>query len=173
MRFADDIVLCSTRRDHIDRKLEEWRRAVEERGLKISRRKTEYLGYNEHQDTGIHLQGDTVKRVKTFTYMGSTLAEDGELDAEVTHRVQSGWKNWKTVSGVLCDRRMNVKTKVYRTVVRPALMYGAETWVLKEAQEKKLEVAETRMLRWMCGVTKLDKIRNERISTTKVGEITT
>ena len=67
--------------------------------------------------------------MKTFTYLGSTLAQDGELDAEVTHRVQSGWKTWKRVSGVLCDSRMNVKIKgkVYRTVVRPALMYGAET----------------------------------------------
>ena len=36
--------------------------------------------------------------MKTFTYLGSTLAEDGELDAEVTHRVQRGWKNWKRVS---------------------------------------------------------------------------
>ena len=41
----------------------------------------------------IQLQGETVKIVKSFTYLGSTLAEDGELDAEVTHRVQSGWKN--------------------------------------------------------------------------------
>ena len=52
-----------------------------------------------------------IQGVKTFTYLGSTLAVDGELDAEVTHRVQSGWKNWKRVSGVLCDRRMNVKIK--------------------------------------------------------------
>ena len=83
---------------------------MEERGLKISRRNTEYLRYNEHQDADIHLQGETVKRVKSFTYLGSTLAEDGELDAEVTRRVQSGWKNRKIVSGVLCDR-MNVKIK--------------------------------------------------------------
>ena len=39
------------------------------------------------------------------------------------------------------DRR-----KVYRTVVRPALVYGAEIWALKKEQEKKLEVAEMRML---------------------------
>ena len=133
--------------------------------MKIRRRKTEYMGCNEHQDAEIQLQGEIVKRVKTFTYLGSTLAEDGELDAEVTHRVQSGRKNWKIVSGVLCDRRMNVKIwrKVYRTVVRPELMYGAETWALTKAQGNKLDVAEMRMLRWMCGVTKQDKIRNERV----------
>ena len=62
--------------------------------------------------------------------------------------------------------------KVHKTVVRPAMMYGAETWVVKKAQEKKLDVTEMRMLRWMSGVTKLDRIRNGRIRrTTKVGEI--
>ena len=41
-----------------------------------------------------------------------------------------------------------------------------------KAQEKKLDVAEMRMLRWMSGVTKLGRIRNDRIKeTTKVGEI--
>ena len=47
-----------------------------------------------------------------------------------------------------------------------------KTWAVKKAQEKKLDAAETRMLRWMSGVIKLDRIRNERIrGTTKVGEI--
>ena len=69
--------------------------------MKISRKKTKYLGCTEHQDAEINLQVETVKGVKTFTYLGSTLAEDGELDAEVTHRVQSGWKNWKSIWGVV------------------------------------------------------------------------
>ena len=56
MLFADDIVLCSARIDHVERELEEWRRAMEERVLNISGKKTEYLGWNEHQDADIHLQ---------------------------------------------------------------------------------------------------------------------
>ena len=43
---------------------------------------------------------------------------------------------------------------------------------MNKAQEKTLDVAEMRMLRWMSGVTKLDRIRNEIIrGTTRVGEI--
>ena len=44
--------------------------------------------------------------------------------------------NWK-VSGVLCDRKTNVKLngRVYKIVVRPAMMYGDETWAVKKAQE--------------------------------------
>ena len=56
---------------------------------------------------------------------------------------------------------------MYKTVVRPAMMYGAETWGVKKAQEKKLDVAEMRLLRRMNGVTKLDRIRNERIRGTR------
>ena len=54
---------------------------------------------------------------------------------------------------------VRVQGKVYKTVARPAMMYGAETRAVKKAQEKKLDVAETMMIRWMSGVTKLDRIR--------------
>ena len=78
-----------------------------------------------------------------------------------TQRVSAALRNWKRCSGVLCDRRMPVKVKgkVYKTMTRPAMLYGAET----RGQEARLEVNETRMLRWMCGVTRRDTIRNEHI----------
>ena len=38
--------------------------------------------------------------------------------------------------------------------IRKVMMYGAETWAVKTAKEKKLDVADMTMLRWMSGVTK-------------------
>ena len=66
---------------------------------------------------------------------------------------------------VLCDRRMpaKLKGKVYKTVIRLAMPYWAETWATIKKQEKRIEVNEMRMLRWICGVTRNDKIRNEHI----------
>ena len=69
--------------------------------------------------------------------------------------------------------KVEIKGKLFRTVVRPALVYeGGRDIGSEEGTGKKLEVAEMRMPRWASGVKKLDRIRNERIrGTTKVGEI--
>ncbi|KAI5728881.1 hypothetical protein M8J77_001642 [Diaphorina citri] len=78
------------------------------------------------------------------------------------------------MSGVLCDKSVSVRNKgyIYKTVVRPAMLYGAETWPIKKRQEDRMNVAEMRMLRWMCGVTRMDRIRNTRIrGSVKVTEI--
>ena len=64
---------------------------------------------------------------------------------------------------------VKLKGKVYKTVVRPALLYGAETWPSIWGQGARLEVHEMRMLRLMCGVTRRDNILNEHIrGTTRV-----
>ena len=62
---------------------------------------------NEHQYADIHLQGETVEILKSLNYPGLTYTDDA--DSEVTHGVQSGWKNWTRVSGVLCETKINVK----------------------------------------------------------------
>ncbi|KAK3527737.1 hypothetical protein QTP86_002569 [Hemibagrus guttatus] len=65
-----------------------------------------------------------------------------------------------------------IKGKVYRTVVRPAMLYGLETVSLRKRQESELEVAELKMLRFSLGVTRLDRIRNEYIrGTAHVGRL--
>lgn len=42
-------------------------------------------------------------------------------------------------------------------------MCGVETWAVNKDQEKRMEVTEMKMLKWMCGVTMLNRIRNEVI----------
>ena len=173
MLFADDIVLVAERREELQERLEECRRSLEEYGLRVSREKTEYMEFNVEEEGEVMMDGCQLKNVDSFKYLGSIVSKDGSIDEEIRGRVQSGWNNWKRTSGVLCDKRISarVKGKVYKAVVRPALLYGSETWAMKKAQERKIEVAEMRMLRWMCGVTRSDRIRNEHIrGTVKVVE---
>ncbi|KAK3548575.1 hypothetical protein QTP70_014501, partial [Hemibagrus guttatus] len=166
MMFADDIVICSESREQVEENLERWRFALERRGMKVSRSKTEYMCVNEREGSGtVRLQGEEVKKVQEFKYLGSTVQSNGECGKEVKKRVQAGWNGWRKVSGVLCDRKISarIKGKVYRTVVRPAMQYGLETVSLRKRQESELEVAELKMLRFSLGVTRLDRIRNEYI----------
>ena len=58
---------------------------------------------------------------------------------------------------------LSLKEKFYRTTVRHSLLYGTECWTIKKQHTHKISVAEMRMLRWMCGKTRINKIRNENI----------
>ena len=176
MMFADDIVPCGDDETDMTEYLETWRRALDERGMRISRPKTQFMDFNFGQDNGqerepVKILGEELQRMHHFKYLGSSVEETGGMATEITQRVSAAWRNWKRCSGVLCDRRMPVKLKgkIYKNVVRPALLYGAETWATTRGQEARLEVNEMRMLWWMCGVTRRDKIRNEHIrGTTRV-----
>ena len=176
MMFADDIVLCGDDETDMTEYLETRRRALEDRGMRISRPKTQFIDFKFRLDNGqgrepVKILGEELQRVHHSKYLGSSVEETGGMTTEISQRVSSAWRNWKRCSGVLCDRRMPVKLKgkVYKTVVRPALLYGTETWATTRGQEARLEVNEMRMLRWMCGVTRRDNIRNDHIrGTTRV-----
>jgi hypothetical protein len=54
------------------------------------------------------------------------------------------------------------------------MFYGAECWPTKRRYVQQLSVAKMRMLRWICGHTRRDQVRNddicERLGVTPVEE---
>ena len=175
MLLADDIVLCRQKHKELEEDLEIWRNTLERRGLKVNRSKTEHLRVGSVDDgEELKLQGEKVKRAKKFKYLGSTVSSDGRCKEEVRRRIQEGWMCWRKVSGVLCDRKLSakVKGKMYKSVVRPAMLYGMETMAVTDRQMGKMEVAELKMVRWALGVKRNDKIRNEYVrGTAKIAKL--
>ncbi len=58
---------------------------------------------------------------------------------------------------------MSAKKRLYEGVVVPTALYGAETWNMRAAESKRLNVMEMRCLRSMCGVTRMDRVRNDEV----------
>ncbi|GJU86974.1 hypothetical protein Tco_1294520 [Tanacetum coccineum] len=123
-------------------RLEDWRKALEDNGQRVSREKTEYLRcdfgngeitHNEEVDVCI---GDKILQPKeSFRYLGSMLHKFGRIEEDF-------------------------KGKFYRVAIRPAMLYGSECWPITKALANRVEVAELRMLRWTCGRILLDMIPN-------------
>ena len=117
-------------------------------------------GQNEEDDTGqVVINGQALKRVLTFKYL---VDETGGYEKAAAARISAALLKWRTLSGVMCDKQMpkTLKGKVYKTVIRPVLMYGSETWALRAQDTSKIAAAEMKILRWSSGHTKFDRIRN-------------
>ncbi|KAF3666218.1 hypothetical protein FXO37_10691 [Capsicum annuum] len=143
---------------------------LESKGFRLSRSKTEYLeckfnDLRQENEVVARLDSQVVCKRDSFKYLGFMIQGNGEIDEDVSHRIGAGWMKWKIASGVLCDKKVppKLKGKFYRVAVRPAMLYGAECWPIKNSHIQKMRVAEMRMLRWMCGLTKGDRVRNETI----------
>ena len=115
--------------------LETWRRALEDRGTRISTPKTQFIDFKFGQDNGqgrepVKILGEELQRVYHFKYPASSVEETGGMTTEISQRVSAAWGTGRDIcSVVLCDRRMPVKLtgKVYKTGVSPALLCGSET----------------------------------------------
>ncbi|KAK4364064.1 hypothetical protein RND71_015422 [Anisodus tanguticus] len=111
------------------------------------------------------LSTQVIPKKGSFKYLGSIIQGNGEIDDDVTHRIGAGWMKWRLASGVLCDKKVppKLKGRFYRVVVRLTILYGAECWPVKTTHIQKMKVVKMSMLRWMCGHTMRDMIRNDDI----------
>jgi hypothetical protein len=68
-------------------------------------------------------------------------------------RSQLRWRYGINTLRILRQFRKS-KLKFYWSVIRPIVVYGCETWVLKESIIQRLSVSERHILRKICGPTK-------------------
>ena len=169
MLFADDVVLVDEIQAGVNRKLELWRQTLESIGFRLSRTKIKYMrcdfGGAAQEEGDMSLEDQVVPMKDTFRYLGSMLQRDGNIDADINHRIKAVWIKWQQPSNILYDKRVpqKLKGKFYRTTIRPSILYGAECWPTKIRHVQQLSVVEIRMLRWICGYTRMDRVRNDDI----------
>jgi hypothetical protein len=75
-----------------------------------------------------------IDQVRSFSYLGTTVNENNILEEEIRERIAKGNKafyaNETRFTSNLVSRKS--KLKFYWSVIRPIVVYGCETWVLKE-----------------------------------------
>ena len=86
------------------------------------------------------LKGENIRRLYRFKYLGLLVEETDNMEGEIKSRIQTGWKNWREASGVMNDRT------VYKTAVRPTMLYDLETVQVKQTKKNSVNVAKMRIL---------------------------
>ncbi|KAI5734314.1 hypothetical protein M8J77_004982 [Diaphorina citri] len=108
------------------------------------------------------MDGKQLKKTDKFKYLGSTLAENGEIDLEITQRIQTGGKFYHIVRDLIWNKKVPMKCKkvLFNTYYVPILTYGCETWTMRKKDNTRMQAAEMKFLRSMVGKTRRDRIRN-------------
>ena len=137
---------------------------MESKGLKVNIGKTEVM-VSSRRGTKANIkdsQGTSLRQVNKFKYLGVTISEEGGSEEAVKARVSAAWGKWRYLSGVISDKKMprKLKIKLYVTVIRQVLLYGADYWTVRKKEEQILEKTEMRMLRRIKGVTLRDKVKS-------------
>ena len=94
--------------------------------------------------------GEVLEGVRKFRYLGDKLNGEERSSLATISRIRCDWKKFRELPSKKVALRL--KGKVYRACVRSSMIYGSETWAVNAEQEAKLERAEMRVVRWMCGV---------------------
>lgn len=79
-----------------------------------------------------------IPKRKCFKYLGYFIQGNGEINENITHHIDMGWKKWRLASKVLCDKKISQKLKglLYRVVVRPSMLYRRSAGLLRNIMFK-------------------------------------
>ena len=155
MGYADDI-------DIISRDVEEMKTSclnisgeARKMGPIANVEKTKYLKSSRdgRPFSNIRIGTEEFEAVNEFTYLGSSINTENDITQEIKRRIMIANRTLFVLSKILRSKfvRRNTKLKIYKTLVIPVLMYGADSWTLSEADKNMLGVFERKVLRMIFG----------------------
>ena len=165
--FADDTVLIAESEEQLQAFVNEFVIVCERRGLKLNVGKSKVMstgGANEGELV-VNMKNETMEEVRDFKYLGVEISATGGIECELKHRVTEARKSAGMLERMWKNRgvSMEVKRRMYDSIVIPTALYASEAWTWSGRVGKKLDVLEMSCLRRMCGVTLRDRVRNEEV----------
>ncbi|VDP55832.1 unnamed protein product [Schistosoma margrebowiei] len=118
-------------------------------GLSIHKGKTKVLKFKAENKNPITLDGETLEDVKSFTYLGSIIDEQGGSDADVKTRIGKARVAFLQLKNIWNSKQLsiNIEVRIFNTDIKAAIPYGAETWRTTTTIIKKVQVFINRCLR--------------------------
>ena len=101
------------------------------------------------------MDGETVETVLDFMFWGSKIPADGNCSHEIKRHLLLGRKVMSNLDSILKNRDISLPTKVclIKAMVFPVVMYGCESWTVRNAEHQRIDAFELwywrRLLRFL------------------------
>ena len=104
-------------------------------------------------DSQITADNYTFNAVKKFIYLGSTVTTNNDVNTEIKRRITLANRRRYGLNKQLNNRELSRTTKLilYKTLILPMLLYGAEAWTLLSTNVAALRVFGRKVLRQIFG----------------------
>ena len=111
-------------------------------GLKLNIQKTKIM--ESGPITSWEIDGETVETVSVFTFLGSKITADGDCSLEIKRCLLLGRKAMINLDSIFKSRDITLPTKVHlvKATVFPVVMYGCESWTVKNAEHRRIDAFE-------------------------------
>ena len=111
-------------------------------GLKLNIQKTKIMASGPI--TSWQIDGETVETVTGFILGGFKITAGGNCSHEIKRCLLLGRKVMTNLESILKSRDITLPTKVciVKAMVFPVVMYGCESWTIKKAEHRRIDVFE-------------------------------
>ena len=84
--------------------------------------------------TSWKIDGETMKTVRDFIFLGSKIIVDGDCNHEIKRCLLLGREAMTNLDSILKSRDITLPTKIHlvKAMVFPVVMYGCESWTIKK-----------------------------------------